>query len=184
MLSRIKNLLKPCLIYPIKGVSSLERASSFVLTAIIVVLMLFVGAEVVSRYFIKPIPGHYEIVELLMPLVAFLAVAYTQSFHGHVRVEFLIFMLKGRVYHFAESLWLVLPLCLFLFLAICTFRDALSAYQIGDVTPSNYFPTWGTRLFIAISYALLCFRLIIQLGQNLIQFGNGIERKDLNRLEG
>ena len=181
MLSSIKNWLKLSLIYPIKVVSSLERASSFVLTAIIIFLMFFVGAEVVSRYFFKPIPGHYDLTELLLPLLVFLGLTYAQSFHGHIRVEFFINMLKGRVYHFVESLGLALSLCLFLLLAIYTFGNALTAYQVGSVTEGHYFPTWCTRLFISIGSAVMCFRLIIQLTQNLIQLAKGIERKDLNR---
>ena len=181
MLSSIKNWLKPCLIYPVKGVSSLEDAFSFALTGIILFLMFFVGAEIVSRKFFVPIWGHYELVEVLIPVLAFIGCAGCQNVHGHLRVDFFIFKFKGRVYHFVESLWLVLSICLFLILAIFTFEDALFALEVGHVTSSCEFPTWPSRLCISTGCALMCCRLIIQLTQNLIQLAKGIERKDLNQ---
>ena len=180
MLTRIKVWLKHCPIYLIKWVSFLEKLSAFALTVVILFFMFFIGAEVLSRYFIRPIPGHLEIVELVVPVLAAIGIGYAQKCKSHVRVELFIHMLKGRMYHFVESLLLVLAFCIFLILAICTFRDALSAYQIGDVTLSYEFPTWGGRFFVSIGFALICFRLLIQLTQNLIQIAKGIERKDLN----
>lgn len=177
----MKDWLKLILSYPTKGVSSLDRVFGFVLAVIVIFLMLFVSAEVVSRYFIKPIPGMVEIVKLIMPVVAFLGVAYAQSFRGHIRIELFLYKLKGRVYHFVESLWLVLSLGIFILLAIYTFGNTLDAYREGDITAFYYFPTWVSRLLISVGCAVLCFRLIIQLTQNLVQLAKGIERKDLNQ---
>ncbi|NJM28169.1 MAG: TRAP transporter small permease subunit, partial [Pseudanabaena sp. RU_4_16] len=53
--------------------------------------MMFVSAEVLMRYgFNSPIPGHLELSELLMPIIVFLALSYTQATHGHVGMDFLL----------------------------------------------------------------------------------------------
>ena len=185
MLSKINNFLKLSLAFPTKGVAAIDTAFSF-LTAIIVgflilFLMLFVTIEVVARYAFKPTPGHVELVRLIMPVIAFLGVAYAQSYNGHIRVEILLLKIKGRLYHFIESFYLVLALIVFVLLAINTLDNALFAREMGDVTPFYLFPTWETRVFIFIGCAAMCLRLIIQLTQNLIQLASGVERRELNQ---
>ena len=181
MLSRIKDWTQSGLIYAIKGVSFFERVSGYTLAIIIIVLLLLICTSVIARYFGKPILLDFDIVTLIVPALAFLGVAYCQQFRGHLRIEFIIERLKGRSYHFVESLLLALSICIFLLLAVYTFRDAINAYQAGYVTPATFLPTWYTRFLIAFGCILMCFRLVIQLTQNLIQLANGIERKDLNR---
>jgi len=56
--------------------------------------MAFVGAEVLMRYaFNAPIPGHLEGSELLMPIIVFLAISYTQATRGHVGMDLVLDML-------------------------------------------------------------------------------------------
>ena len=90
-------------------------------------------------------------------------------------------MLKGRIYHFTESLWLLLSLAIFIILSIYTLDNALAARDYGDTTQYYHFPTWYTRMFIFIGCALMCLRLVIQLVQNLVQLVSGVERKELNQ---
>ena len=50
---------------------------------IIMFLMFFASAEIIGRYiFNSPIPGHVEIVELIMAGVVFFGVAYTERTGG------------------------------------------------------------------------------------------------------
>ena len=64
---------------------------------IIVFVMFFVGAEVIMRYaFNAPIAGHLEGSELLLPVIVFLAISYTQATRGHVGMDLLLDMLAPR----------------------------------------------------------------------------------------
>ena len=118
MLSRIKDWPQSGLIYTIKGVSFLERVSGIILAIIIVFLLLLIITSVTARYFAKPILLDYDIVTLIVPALAFLGVAYCQQFRGHLRIEFIVGKLKGRSYHFVESLWLAIYVCIFLLLGL------------------------------------------------------------------
>ena len=64
--------------------------------------MLFVGAEVMMRYvFNSPIPGHLEVSELLMPIIVFLGLSYTQATHGHVGMDLVLDSLPPRAQRYA-----------------------------------------------------------------------------------
>ena len=139
-----------------------------------------------ARYLAKPILMDYDIVTLIVPALAFLGVSFCQQFRGHLRIEFIANRLNGRFYHSVESFWLVVSICIFVILAVYTLKDAIAAYQTGYVTPATFLPTWYTRFLIATGCTVMCFRLLIQLGQNIIQLAKGIEQKDINqsRIEG
>lgn len=181
MLSGIKNWPRSGLSYAEKVVSFLERVSGIILAIIVIFLVLLICTSVTARYFAKPILLDYDIVTLIVPVLAFLGVSFCQQFRGHLRIEFIVNRLKGRSYHLVESLWLAISICIFVILAVYTLRDAIAAYQTGYVTPATFLPTWYSRFLIATGCIIMCFRLVIQLTQNIIQLVNGIERKDINR---
>ena len=117
-MSETKSTWKRIVTFPVKGMDGIDTASGFIMAIIVAFLMLSVTVEVIARYVYKPTPGHVELVRIIIPVIAFLGVAYAQSFAGHIRVEILLLMLKGRVYHFTESLWLFLSLGIFIILTI------------------------------------------------------------------
>ena len=149
---------------------------------IIMFLMFFATAEIIGRYaFNAPIPGHVEIVELIMAGIVFLGIAYTERIGGHVRMElFVTKVLKGRAYHFAEVITSVLSLFVYVFIFIYTLQFAIFAYDIGDVTPYINWPTWPSKLAIPIGSLFLCIRFIIEIIQHLCQAIAGEEMRDLN----
>ena len=81
--------------------------------AVVVILfvMVFVGAEVLMRYgFNAPIPGHLEGSELLLPIIVFLALSYTQATHRHVGMDLLLDVLPPGARRYAQMATLVVSL--------------------------------------------------------------------------
>ena len=148
---------------------------------IIMFLMFFATAEIVGRYvFNAPIPGHVEIVELIMAGVVFFGIAYTERVGGHVRMElFVTKVLKGRAYHIAEAITAVFSLFAYLFILVYTFKFALNALQTGDTTPYLYWPTWPSKFAIPLGSLFLCVRFTIEIIQHLAQAINGTEMREL-----
>ena len=149
---------------------------------IIMFLMFFATAEIIGRYvFNAPIPGHVEIVELIMAGIVFLGIAYTERVGGHIRMElFVNRVLKGRAYHIAEMITTALSLFVYIFIFIYTLRFALFALEINDVTPYINWPTWQSKLAISIGSFFLCIRFFIEFIQHLLQVIEGVEMRDLN----
>jgi TRAP-type C4-dicarboxylate transport system permease small subunit len=132
--------------------------------AIAVFAMLFVGAEVLMRYaFDSPIPGHLEGSELLMPIIVFLGISYTQAMRGHVGMDLALDMLAPRIRRYAlmGTLLISIFIC-----AVIAWFSAKMAYQLwlyDDVTMSPpYFKTWPSGAAIVVGYVLVSLRMYLQ----------------------
>jgi TRAP-type C4-dicarboxylate transport system permease small subunit len=146
-------------------VLGLERA--LLLGSILVILfaMFFVGAEVLMRYvFVAPIPGHLEGSELLMPIVVFLAISYTQATHGHVGMDLVLDALAPRVRRFAVMGTLVVSIFVCAVLAYFSFKNAYQLWLYDDVTMTPpYFRTWPAAAAIPLGYGLIAIRMQLQI---------------------
>jgi len=149
---------------------------------IIMFLMFFATTEIVGRYiFNTPVPGHVEIVELIMAGVVFFGIAYTQRVGGHVRMElFVTRVLKGRAYHIAEAITVTLSLFVYIFILIYTFKTALFCFHIGDNTAYLYWPTWPSKFAVPLGSFFLCIRFLIEIIQHVAQAIVGVEMRDLD----
>ena len=150
---------------------------------IIMFLMFFATTEILGRYlFNSPVPGHVEIVELIMAGVVFFGIAYTERVGGHVRMElFVTRVLKGRAYHSAEAITAALSLFVYIFILIYTFKASVFAFQIGDNTAYLYWPTWPSKFAVPLGSFFLCIRFLIEIIQHISQAISGIEMRDLDQ---
>lgn len=163
-----------------KGNAYIETVLNVTGVIFIVILMLFTASEIIARYvFTSPIPGYVEDVELIMAAVVFLGIGYTQRVGAHIRMDMVITMIKGRFYHIAEALSLLLALIGFGIICISSFQFTLDAYQVGDVTEYLYTPTWPSKLCVPIGSFFLCTRFIIQIIRSIAQAVVGAEIKEV-----
>lgn len=132
---------------------------------IILVVMFFVGAEVLMRYaFNAPIPGHLEGSELLMPLIVFLALSYTQATHGHVGMDLVLDALRPTARRYATIGTLLVSIMICSVLAYFSFKNARQLWLYDDVTMTPpYFPTWPAAAAIPLGYGLISIRMYLQL---------------------
>ena len=163
------------------GMRHIEDWLNLVSVFIIMFLMFFASAEIFGRYiFNSPIPGHVEIVELIMAGVVFFGVAYTERTGGHVRMElFITKVLKGRGYHMSEVITTAASLFVFIFILIFTTKSSWNAVVIGDVTADLYIHTWPSKFAIPVGCFFLCIRFTIELIQHLSQVIKGGEFRDI-----
>ena len=126
--------------------------------------MLFVTAEVVMRYaFNSPIPGHLEGSELLMPIIVFLALSYTQATQGNVGMDLVLDAFSPPARRIALMGCLLLSIFICAVLAFFSFKNALQLWRFDDVTMSPpYFRTWPSGAAISLGYALAALRMFIQ----------------------
>ena len=148
---------------------------------IIMYLMFFATAEIVGRYlFNAPIPGHVEIVELIMAGIVFLGIAHTEHLGAHVRMElFITKVLRGRGYHIAEVVSILLSLFVYGFILVYSLKSTIFSFQMGDSTTYLYWPTWPSKLAIPVGSFFLCVRFLIEIIQHTAQVIEGVEMRDL-----
>ena len=142
----------------------IERYLTYVSAAVIIGVMCFVGTEVFMRYVLNsPIPGHLEGSELLVCIIVFLAVSYTQALRGHVGMTILIDSLPPKAKNALEIITLLLSVGTCAILSYFSFKYAYNCWAIGDVTMTPpYFPTWPSALAIPVGYMFLSMRMYLQ----------------------
>lgn len=142
-----------------------ERAFLSLSIAATLFIMLFVSAEVLMRYvFNSPIPGHLEGSELLLPVIVFLALSYTQATHGHVGMDLLTDSLPPRGKRVAEILALSVSCLLCALLGFFSYKNAYSLWLYDDVTPTRpHLYRWPSAAAITIGYVLISIRMWIQI---------------------
>lgn len=142
----------------------IERCLTYASAAIIIGVMCFVGAEVFMRYVLNsPIPGHLEGSELLVCIIVFFAVAYTQSLKGHVGMTLIIESLPEKTKKILEIITLLLSVATCAILSYFSFKYAYNCWIIGDITMSPpFFPVWPSALAIPIGYMFLAMRMYLQ----------------------
>lgn len=144
--------------------STTEKTLNLAAAAILVVMVL-VSTQIVARYvFNRALPGIYESAELLMVAIVFLGLAYTQSQHGHVRMELLVTRLSPRWKSILEAFTLLLSLALFAIITYKSWGNAYVSWQMSDVSMGLIdFPVWPSKILVPIGSGLLCLRFITQL---------------------
>lgn len=142
-----------------------EKVAATASSSIIFLTMLLISVDVVMRYvFNSPIPGVYNIVELLMIGIVFLAIAHVQSLREHVKVDFFTEWLSKRAQTALDIFGHLVGLFIF---SIVTWQGAKLAwrswvendYSMGIVQV----PYWPGKWAFTIGIALLCLRLITQI---------------------
>ena len=142
----------------------IEKALGLLSAAMIMFAMLLVSAEVISRkFFNTPIPAQLELGELLMPPIIFLAIAYTQSTGGHVRMTVVIDHLPSSWRHVCEIMAKLLTVIICAVLCFYSAKYAVRAWQFEDVTMSPpYLLIWPSAAMVPIGFFLLSLRVYLE----------------------
>lgn len=141
-----------------------ERALNLVAAGAILLVMVLVTTQIVARKLGTAIPGIYESAELLMVAIVFLGLAYTQSQHGHVRMELLVTRLSPRWRNTLEVLTLLLSLGLFVIITYKSWGNAYQSWQMKDVTMGLIdWPVWPSKILVPIGSGLLSVRFMVHL---------------------
>ncbi len=133
-------------------------------------LMLLAVCNVSGRdFFNTPLPGYIDWIEQMMPLIAFMGVAYVQRNGAHIRMDMLVGSLKGRALWMAEIITVFLMLVLLVLLVWGTYSHFLRSFDFAmpswsaDSSIDINLPLWPAKLLVPIALSVLCLRLLLQL---------------------
>jgi len=130
---------------------------------VILLAMLFSVANILGRkLFNLPIPGYIDWMEQMVPIMAFLGIAYCQRLGGHIRMDFVVTKLKGRWLWLFELISVILMLVITLPLIYGSWEHADRAWSFGDSTVDINLPTWPIKLLVPIMLVFLALRLFLQ----------------------
>ena len=133
-------------------------------------LMLLAVWSVGGRnFFGQPVRGYVDWIEQAMPLIAFLAIAYTHRTGGHIRMDILVGQLRGRPLWIAEFVTTLAVLGLMLLLVWGSWAHFERSFDWGrplwstDSTIDIRLPLWPAKLLAPVAFGVLCLRLALQL---------------------
>jgi TRAP-type C4-dicarboxylate transport system permease small subunit len=129
------------------------------------IMILSTSLDTIFRYSINhPIAGVFELNEVLMAVVVFFGIAWTQRERGHTRVVLVMRKLPIRL---AVKLDIVCWILCFLFLGILGFqsgKEALYSFQIGEFRwGSVQMPIWWAKACVPLGCWLTCVQLLIDI---------------------
>jgi len=144
-------------------------------------LMILAVFSVSGRnFFGQPLPGYIDWIEQAMPLIAFMGISYAQRDGGHIRMDILIGVLKGRALYLAEFITAFAMLILMVLLVWGTFAhfqrsfDFASPMWSRDSSMDIAIPLWPSKLLAPIAFSVICLRLLLQ----LFSYGQAIVKND------
>lgn len=156
------DFLRAPLAFVDKNFGYLETVLAAIAGTVIFMLMIMGSTEILSRRLLNyPLPGHIDYVELSMSLMAFPAAAYCQRLGGHIRMDALINLIKGRPHWVLEALAILVGLVIVAVIIPGTWAHFLRAYELGDTTMDAGVPVWPSKLMAPVGLGILWIRLLI-----------------------
>ena len=144
----------------------LALVSGLAVFSLMVLAVISVGGR---NLFNAPLPGYVDWIEQVMPLIAFMGVAYVQRNGGHIRMDIVIGQLKGRVLWMAELISVLMILVLLAALVWGSWAHFQRSFDFGaplwsrDSSIDIGIPLWPAKLLVPVAFSVLCLRLLLQI---------------------
>lgn len=153
-----------------RGLLGVERFLALI-SGLAVFSLMFLAAWSVGgrKFFGAPLPGYVDWIEVLLPLMAVMGIAYVQRDGGHIRMDIFIGRLRGRALWAAELLSVLLILLLVLALIWGSWAHFDRSFDMSrplwsrDSTIDIGLPVWPSKLIVPVALGVLALRLLLQI---------------------
>lgn len=152
-----------------KVIHCLSRWLNWVAAGAIVVMMLLVCLNIVTRLFWRPILGTFEVVGFLGAIVVAFALAYTSVVRGHVAVGIVVSRLPQRTQAIIDSITSFLGIGLFSLMTWQGAKYATRLWDVGEVSPTLEFSYFPIAYAIAACCAIAGLVLLLDFCKSLVQ---------------
>ncbi len=152
-----------------KLAQDLARKMYWVAGTAIVAMMLLTFADVVLRYFRRPIPGTYELVCFLGAVAVSFAMAHTTIEKGHVSVSFIVTLFPSRLQRLIECMTSCFGFFFFALIAWQSFVYANDLYASHEVSLTLELPFYPFVYGIGFSAAVVCLILLSDFIKNAMR---------------
>lgn len=153
-----------------RALNRLEKVETFVSGAAMVIIMTWISADAIARYFFnKPITGTSEFIEdYLMAFLIFLSISWTFTQGGHVKVTLFLRFFPKPVLRWLNIAISILGFAFFSLMTVATLMVAFRAASQGTVSSSILRYPMAPALFaVPIGIGTLSLRLLQSLLENL-----------------
>jgi TRAP-type C4-dicarboxylate transport system permease small subunit len=142
----------------------LETFTALIGGVTILLLVFLAVTNVLGRWlFSLPVSGYIDWVEQSMAIFAFFGIAYCQRLGGHIRMDIVVSVIKGRALWLSEFLSTLLMFIITIVLIYGSYLHFLRAFTNGDSSMDISLPIWPAKLVVPFALSLLAIRLFLQL---------------------
>ncbi|MDZ7710137.1 MAG: TRAP transporter small permease [Roseovarius sp.] len=152
-----------------RGLYRIERQLALLSGLAVFSLMVLAVFSVGGRnFFNQPLPGYVDWIEQIMPLIAFMGVAYTQRDGGHIRMDIFVGLFQGRALWLVELITTLTVLMLMLLLVWGSWAHFERSFNWNapmwsrDSSMDIALPIWPAKLLAPIAFGVLSLRLMLQ----------------------
>lgn len=149
-----------------KWVRTLSKSLMYLCSFLLAVMLFLSTMDVIGRYLLnRPIVGALETLEILLPAIVLLSLAYTQQEKAHVTVDILVSHLPQKPRAILGVITTGWALALF---AIIFWQGILQVFlyrQTQMVIPNIEVPMFLPRILVPIGALSICLVLIVDLLQ-------------------
>lgn len=133
-------------------------------TMALVFCSAFIGAEIISRSLLhKSLPGVYDSIHLLMVVVVFMSLSYTQRVGRHIRVTFFLDKFKPGTRKVYDLINLVFGMALGGIVTWQAYGFAASSWKIREYYPGLLnLPVYPSKIAFFIGSAILTIQFLVQ----------------------
>ncbi len=140
------------------------------LSGLAIFSLMFLAAYSVTgrKFFGSPMMGYIDYIEAAMPIIAIMGISYVQRGGGHIRMDMVIGVMKGRMLWFFELVSVLLILVLTVALTWGAWEHFARSFDCArplcsrDSSIDIGLPTWPSKLVVPIAFGVLVLRLILQ----------------------
>jgi TRAP-type C4-dicarboxylate transport system permease small subunit len=159
-----------------KALSRVESVTDHLAAIAMVLTMVIVGGEVVSRYFLNaPLAWSYDVLTLyVLPALFFLGLPGSYARNAHIAVDILIQHLPPVLVAVTTLVGRVAGIVLFACLVYVGADLTIENYRAGNTfTGVIAFPVWPSSILIPVGCGLLLLRMLSQLPGDFLAIVRG-----------
>ncbi|MGD9161427.1 MAG: TRAP transporter small permease [Desulfobacteraceae bacterium] len=123
-------------------------------------MMCLTIADVVGRFFNRPILGAFELTEFMVLVLIFSFLAYAQSHKAHINVDLFMMFFPGKLKNIIELFNHVACLAIMVLITWTGFENAVEIMEAGESSPNLALPNYPFVFFLVIGCAIMCIEFI------------------------
>ena len=159
----------------------IEKWSFYISGVVCILVTLIIVTDVFLRFtFNQPLPATWEISELLMPFIIFLAFAYTLTMDAHIRVKIVTEKLPLKMQLWLQIFGNIVAMSICALVTYYSFKIFWESFvSKEEMYAAIKLPWWVGKAAMPFGMGMLMLRYLIQIGEVYKRYVNTFKNKHM-----
>ena len=143
-----------------KLITKISQAMGIISVVFLMAMMVLTVSDVLARkFFNSPIPGSVELIELMMIITGFFALAWCAVSKAHITVDVFVERMPHTLRNFVNGFIYLLSMGICIILAVQSIQESKVVRDIHSITPTLKIPLFPFFYILTIGFSV--FALVI-----------------------